>query len=188
MKTVFIFVIQFQTFYIFIADIEYMVASHYTSKIDDFEDLAKVSSYGFRGEALHSLCSVSGTMEILSKRDVDQLGKTIKFDKNTKIVSESNVAATRGTIIKAFDIFDNLPVRRNYYKKKERKNEDFKKIENFIWSYGLIHPKLRIALFHNKVYIFCDFINFWIEKIPIHNFYSFFETKLCMIGFPSINQ
>ena len=165
-----------------------MVASHYTSKIDDFEDLAKVSSYGFRGEALHSLCSVSGTMEILSKRDVDQLGKTIKFDKNTKIISESNVAATRGTIIKAFDIFDNLPVRRNYYKKKERKNEDFKKIENFIWSYGLIHPKLRIALFHNKVYIFCDFINFWIEKIPIHNFYSFFETKLCMIGFPSINQ
>ena len=36
-----IFFIYIQIFAIFIADIEYMVASHYTSKIDDFEDLAK---------------------------------------------------------------------------------------------------------------------------------------------------
>lgn len=43
-----------------VSDIEFMVASHYTSKINDFEDLAKVSTYGFRGEALHSLCSVCG--------------------------------------------------------------------------------------------------------------------------------
>ena len=61
-----------------------MVASHYTSKISDFDDLSKVSTYGFRGEALHSLCSVSGILEIMSKRDEDQLAKTIKFDKNAK--------------------------------------------------------------------------------------------------------
>ena len=70
------------------SDIEFMVASHYTSKINDFEDLAKVSSYGFRGEALHSLCSVCGILEILSKRDEDQLAKTIKFDKHTKIIRD----------------------------------------------------------------------------------------------------
>ena len=134
-------------------NIELMVASHYTSKISDFQDLEKVTSYGFRGEALHSLCSVTSTLEIMSKRDQDQLAKIVKFDKNSKKISENNVAATRGTIIKAFDIFDNLPVRRNYYKKSlQRRKEDLKKIETFIWAYGLIHPKLRISLSHNKVH------------------------------------
>ena len=130
-------------------NMEAMVASHCTSKIREFSDLSKVSSYGFRGEALNSLCSVS-TLEISSKREEDKIGKCVKFSKVGQKISESNVAITKGTVIKAFDIFQNLPVRKNFYKKKERQKEDLKKIENFIWSYGIIHPNLRISLLHNK--------------------------------------
>ena len=43
-----------------------MVAPHSTSKISDFSDLERVTSYGFRGEALSSLCSLS-TLKILTK-------------------------------------------------------------------------------------------------------------------------
>ena len=43
-----------------------------------------------------------------------------------------------------------MPVRRNFYKKGNQKKEDLKRIENLAWAYGVIHPKLRISLFHNK--------------------------------------
>ena len=104
-------------------ELELMVAGHYTSKIKNFEDLSHISTYGFRGEALNSLCLVS-SLEIISKRDQDQLAKNVKFDQNGRKIMEKKLASTRGTIIKAFNLFENLPVRKNFYKKGSRQKED----------------------------------------------------------------
>ena len=93
-------------------------------------------------------------------------------------LSETNSAATRGTIIKAYDIFDNLPVRRNYYKRKERKTEDFKKIETLIWSFGIIHPKLRICLFHNKVLLRLSLL------FAYFRFQTILKLRLCHVQGP----
>ena len=95
-------------------DIPLMVKGHFTSKIKDFDDLYNVSTYGFRGEALNSLCSVS-SLEILSKRKTDQLAKKIQFDTKCQIVKESAMASNIGTTIKAMNLFKNLPVRKNYF-------------------------------------------------------------------------
>lgn len=135
-------------------NIELMVAGHYTSKISSFDDLSTFESYGFRGEALHSLCTVVSELEITSKRDVDVLAKCVKFEsKSCAKVSISNVASTTGTTIKAVGLFDNLPVRKNFYKKGNRGKEDLKKVESLIWAFGLIHPGLRLSLSHNKCQI-----------------------------------
>ena len=110
-------------------DIPMMVKGHFTSKIKNFDDLAKISTYGFRGEALHSLCSVS-TFEIVSKRKVDQLAKKIQFDTRNQVLKESSMASNVGTIIRATQLFKNLPVRKNYFKSGNRGKEDLKKTEN----------------------------------------------------------
>ena len=130
-------------------DIPLMVQGHCTSKIKSFEDLESVTSYGFRGEALHSLCSVS-TMEISSKREQDKAAKSVKFDTTCQKVKETFVASTNGTIIKAFNLFENMPVRRNYFKKTNRQKEDLKKTEIVLWSFAFVHPGLRISFHHNN--------------------------------------
>ena len=130
-------------------DIPVMVKGHFTSKIKNFDDLAKVSTYGFRGEALHSLCSVSA-FEIVSKRKVDQLAKKIQFDTKNQVLKESSMASNVGTTIRATQLFKNLPVRKNYFKSGNRGKEDLKKTENLVWSYALIRPELRINLNHNQ--------------------------------------
>ncbi len=64
-------------------EIPKMVVGHCTSKITAFEDLVTVSSYGFRGEALHSLCSVSD-LTISSKQANDSVATLVSFDVSGK--------------------------------------------------------------------------------------------------------
>ena len=84
-------------------------------------------SFGFRGEALNSLCSVS-EVEITTKTSEDVAAIVAVFDKGGKILKKSNAAGTVGTIVKIKKLFENIPVRRNYYaKSKSRKEDDLKK-------------------------------------------------------------
>ena len=78
-----------------------MTAPHYTSKITSFEDLVtdKLQSYGFRGEALNALCSISD-LEIVTKSSSDVAGTFAIFDKMGNPTKQSSVAATVGTAIR----------------------------------------------------------------------------------------
>ncbi len=78
-----------------------MTAPHYTSKITSFEDLVtdKLRSYGFRGEALNSLSSISD-LEIVTKSFGDVAGTLATFDKMGNQTKQSSVAATVGTTIR----------------------------------------------------------------------------------------
>ncbi len=58
------------------------------------------------------------------------------------------MASNRGTSVKAYEIFQDVPVRRNYAKK--RQIQELKKVERLVWSYGLVHPELRISLVHDQ--------------------------------------
>jgi DNA mismatch repair protein PMS1 len=86
-----------------------------------------LKSFGFRGEALNSLCSVS-EVEITTKTLEDVAATVAVFDKDGKVVKKSNAAATVGTVVRVRKLFENVPVRRNYYaNSKSRKEDDFKK-------------------------------------------------------------
>ena len=78
-----------------------MTAPHCTSKISSFEDLVteKLQSYGFRGEALNALCSISD-VEITTKTSKDLAGTFATFDKSGNPVKESSLAANVGTTIR----------------------------------------------------------------------------------------
>lgn len=60
---------------------------HYTSKLKDFSDLISVTSYGFRGEALASLCAISD-VSITTKRNEDGISRVHTLD-HSGLVSSS---------------------------------------------------------------------------------------------------
>ena len=66
----------------------------------------------------------------------------------------ASVAGNNGTTVTATDLFKKLPVRRNYILKGNRKNDDLKKIEHLVRSFGIVVSDLRISLYHNNKIIF----------------------------------
>ncbi len=94
--------------------LEVAFSRHATSKIRDFDDLENLLSFGFRGEALPSIGSVS-RMRMLSCAEGADSGMEIIIEGGvTKSVKPA--AAKRGTIVEVRDIFFNTPARRKFLK------------------------------------------------------------------------
>ena len=90
-------------------DLLLCVERHATSKIETAADLFSVKSFGFRGEALPSIASVSRT-EIIS-RPRDQLaGHRLKVE-GGKLISIKEAGAPEGTIVEVRNLFYNIPAR-----------------------------------------------------------------------------
>lgn len=87
---------------------------HATSKIRNIEDLFKIRTMGFRGEALASIAAV-GQVELKSKRAEDETGIFIEIE-NSQVIKQEPVAVSTGTSIAMKNLFFNVPARRNFLK------------------------------------------------------------------------
>ncbi len=87
---------------------------HATSKISSVDDLAAITTLGFRGEALPSIASVS-RFRLRTRPDEQLTGTEIRVHGGA-IVSVEEVGAPPGTMIEVEDIFYNLPARRKFLK------------------------------------------------------------------------
>lgn len=94
--------------------VEIAFSRHATSKISDFKDLEKLLSFGFRGEALPSIGSVSKTRMITRTTDSDT-GTEIIIEGGV-VQSVKPVAAPVGTKVEVSDLFYNTPARRKFLK------------------------------------------------------------------------
>ena len=121
---------------------------HYTSKIKTETDLLNLCTYGFRGEALSSLCAVSD-VSVITKTKEDFASTHYHFDSNGNVTNKKTTHHNNGTILIVCNIFKNLPVRKQRFTKKKIKNE-IKKIEELLISYALIKPILRLSLKHGS--------------------------------------
>ena len=72
-------------------DFQNLTAKHYTSKISKFEDLETVHSFGFRGEALSSLCALAD-VTVCTKTKLETIGTYLSYDHEGKITSTRGVA------------------------------------------------------------------------------------------------
>ncbi len=95
-------------------DMRAALARHATSKIDNFEDLSSLNTFGFRGEALFSVCAVS-RLEIISCARGAKEGAKLMAEGGL-IVSEVSSAAVQGTTVQARDLFFNTPARLKFLK------------------------------------------------------------------------
>lgn len=93
-------------------DVETAFKRHATSKITSREDLFRVATLGFRGEALPSIASVSDVV-LMTAHAGDETGTTIHI-KGGKIVSNDASQLRNGTQITVSDLFFNTPARLKY--------------------------------------------------------------------------
>src|SRR5258708_1427753 len=93
-------------------DAELAVERHATSKIAALEDLARIQSYGFRGEALPSIASVSRFVLRTRRRDETE-GVEVAVEGGTRTSVKPSGLAT-GTTVEVADLFFNVPARRKF--------------------------------------------------------------------------
>tara|TARA_B110000116_G_scaffold249424_1_gene243138 strand:- start:2045 stop:3805 length:1761 start_codon:yes stop_codon:yes gene_type:complete len=115
-----------------------------TSKINSFEDLYKINSLGFRGEALASIASVS-EVKIISKIEDDDGAEMII--KNGVLGKVEPAAALKGTNITIQNLFYNTPARRKFLKSPR---VEFRKIVEMIRRYALSNPSVSFNLVSDK--------------------------------------
>jgi DNA mismatch repair protein MutL len=87
---------------------------HATSKIKNIEDLFRIKTMGFRGEALASIAAVA-QVELKTRRAEDELGAYIEIE-NSQVLKQEVCACTAGTSISMKNLFFNVPARRNFLK------------------------------------------------------------------------
>ncbi|MDI6640689.1 MAG: DNA mismatch repair endonuclease MutL [Elusimicrobiota bacterium] len=95
-------------------DTKLALERHATSKIRDFTDLAKLTTLGFRGEALPSIASVS-KLRITTKSKESETGWEV-ISEGGKIVSSQAVARSLGTTVEVSELFFNTPARKKFLK------------------------------------------------------------------------
>lgn len=87
---------------------------HATSKIRQIEDLFRIKTMGFRGEALASIAAVA-QVEIKTRQAEDELGSYIEIE-NSQVMKQELCACPAGTNISMKNLFFNVPARRNFLK------------------------------------------------------------------------
>jgi len=87
---------------------------HATSKIKSIDDLFRIKTMGFRGEALASIAAVA-QVELKTKRADDPTGTFIEIE-NSRVINQEPVAFNKGTSIAMKNLFFNVPARRNFLK------------------------------------------------------------------------
>lgn len=142
---------------------------HATSKIIDEDDLFHISTLGFRGEALASICSVSKINLSTSKGDV---GTVVNIE-GGKIIDIKNGNARRGTIITVSDLFYNTPARLKYLKSLYT---ELSHITDYMNKVSLSHPDIRFTLTNDhKVLLKTDGSNNLLKVI--NNIYGLSVSK-----------
>lgn len=133
-------------------DAPFIAQPHYTSKISSDTDLKVLHTYGFRGEALGSLSSLSNLC-VLTKTESEQVGMLYTIGHHGHLEASQPKPATTGTTVIATNLFKNLPVRKQFSSNNKKCKDELKKVEDLVMAYSLIHPALRISLRHNKVVV-----------------------------------
>lgn len=115
-------------------DMDDVFKKHYTSKLTKFEELFDISTRGFRGEALNSIENVSQTI-LTTRTEFDQLGRYIKYEFGS-FVEKGESVANKGTTVEVFNLFQNMPVRRNFLaSEKTEENNIISLMETFAIGY-----------------------------------------------------
>jgi|LSQX01.3.fsa_nt_gb DNA mismatch repair protein MutL len=127
-------------------DIDKLFYRHSTSKLKNIEDLYKISSLGFRGEALYSIGAVADVILKSRHKNNSQTGKEIHIRGGEKI-KVRDIGHPIGTTIEIRELFFNTPARKKFLKTD---STEFRQIVNIFTPYCLLYFDKKFSLTHNN--------------------------------------
>lgn len=163
-------------------DIRFLFQRHSTSKIKEFDDLFRISSMGFRGEALYSISAVSDVI-LRSRTKDDETGWEIRVINGNK-TEPKPVPMRYGTEIEVHNLFSHFPARRKFLKSD---NLEFRKILDCFIPYAISHPEISFSLIHNRKVILdlqCDVS----RKSRISRIFNIPEKNLIEINWKALDN
>ncbi|WP_298842025.1 DNA mismatch repair endonuclease MutL [Clostridium sp.] len=137
---------------IHVDDIEKAFLPHATSKIKNVEDIYKIHSLGFRGEALPSIASVSRTL-LNSRTKESPFGMEIS-QSSSDILYVKEVGCNVGTTIEVKDLFFNVPARQKFLKSPQRESA---LISDILGRLALANNEISFKLSNNDKKVFSTF-------------------------------
>ncbi len=138
-------------------DLELCTKPHSTSKIRVIEDLFKIKSLGFRGEALHSISQVAD-LEIFSRlQQQNELGWRFVYQQG-EVIKQEPKAIAPGTIVMVSNLFANMPVRRRGLPSV---SQQLKAIQTTIQHIALTHPGVTWQIWQDE--------KLWLKFSPSQN-------------------
>jgi len=129
--------------------IEIAFSRHATSKITGFDDLEALDSYGFRGEALPSVASVS-RLRMVSRPHNAEVGTEIVIEGGV-LQSRQPIAAPPGTSIEVGDLFFNTPARRKFLKSESAESRYLSRVGTAL-AIGSYEVAFTLNLNNRKVF------------------------------------
>ena len=122
---------------------------HATSKISSAEDLFRLHTKGFRGEALASIAAVA-QVEMTTRRSEDELASTVVVE-GSRYVDTVRCAAPKGTSVSVKNLFFNIPARRNFLKSDSL---EMNRITDEFIRVALAHPSLSFELYRDDTPVY----------------------------------
>ncbi|MEB3884895.1 DNA mismatch repair endonuclease MutL [Lyngbya sp. CCY1209] len=129
-------------------DLERAAMPHSTSKIADIADLSKISSLGFRGEALHSLAQLSD-LEILSRPRVPSAeggGWRVVYDRQGEPQTVEDAAIAPGTVVTVSNLFGPWETRRQALPSP---SQQLRGVQLMLQAIALCHPRVTWQVHQN---------------------------------------
>lgn len=130
-------------------DLLLSVRRHATSKIYSSDDLERIITYGFRGEALASIAAVS-QLEIRTRQKDDEMGWKLLSEPSKELIIEPCITEI-GTQIFVKNLFYNVPARRKFLKSNLT---EFRYISDTMIKFALSKPEIRFTFYDEDTLIF----------------------------------
>ncbi|MCA3040753.1 MAG: DNA mismatch repair endonuclease MutL, partial [Rhodocyclaceae bacterium] len=126
------------------SELKLAVARHATSKIASLDDLERVASLGFRGEALASLAAIS-RLTLTSRRATSAHAFRLQV-LGGETSNLEPAALAEGTVVEAEDLFFNTPARRKFLKTE---STEFGHADDAATRIAIAYPSVAVSLSHN---------------------------------------
>jgi DNA mismatch repair protein MutL len=131
------------------AEVELAFRRHSTSKLSTVDDLDRITTLGFRGEALASIASVSRVTFVTRAAD-ESVGTLLRLE-GGKVVAQQESGRPPGTAVTIEDLFFNVPARRKFLRTDRTERGH---IGGWLTRYAMAYPELRFTLSHDEQIVF----------------------------------
>jgi DNA mismatch repair protein MutL len=131
------------------AEVPVAFARHATSKLDTADDLFRIQTLGFRGEALPSIAAVS-RVALITRARGEESGTQMRVD-GSKVIDQRATGAPAGTIVTVEELFRHVPARLKFLKTP---TTEAGHIADLVSAYALGYPHLRFSLVNDDRLIF----------------------------------